>query len=138
MTLALALLMAWVVGKEGSSSGTAADETAIESQPSLALDDQGFSWAVASNVEVRRSTLGVSEAGAELLDSYEGRRDCVLVSWGYLDVWGDVWSCVVDGGDWADVCFLEASPGGGCDVRILHIDADDLERAWLQEGRGDG
>ena len=95
-------------------------------------------WAIPSGMEVRTSRLSVSEEGARMLDLYEQRGDCILASWGYLDMLGNVWSCVVDGGSWSDVCILKALPdSGGCEVRVMHIEADELEQSWLSSGGGE-
>ena len=75
-------------------------------------------WAIPSGMEVRTSRLSVSEEGARML--------------------GNVWSCVVDGGSWSDVCILKALPdSGGCEVRVMHIEADELEQSWLSSGGGE-
>ena len=95
--------------------------------------DEALSWANPQDAEVRHSDLGVAEEASSILESYRARGDCVLESWGYLDLSGRVWSCVVYGGSWADVCYVEEDAStGGCEVRVVRFDAEEIERSWAE------
>lgn len=94
------------------------------------------SWASTPNLESRLSSLSLSDECEQILGAYEERGDCLLAGWGYLDIQGNVWSCMVDGGSWVDVCYVEARPSGGCEVRVMHIDAEELEQSWRASGGG--
>lgn len=69
----------------------------------------------------------IEQVARELLVSYRDSGDGVLVQAGYLDLFGSVWSCVVYGGDWADVCVVgEMDSKASCQVRVLHLTAEEL------------
>ena len=79
-------------------------------------------------IETRTSEQSLEDEGTSLVMSYQTRGDCRLASWGYLDLAGDVWSCVVDGGTWVDICYLvRGSSTGGCEVNVMHLDAAEIE-----------
>lgn len=69
----------------------------------------------------------VEQVAARLLCAYRDRGDCVLASSGYLDLFGSVWSCVVEGDGWADVCLVvQMDEGQLCQVSVTHLDACEL------------
>lgn len=84
-----------------------------------------------SGVSVFSERGSAEQVATRLLASYRDRGDCVLASSGYLDLVGSVWGCVVQGGTWVDVCTVfEAASPASCEVRILHMEADELRELW--------
>lgn len=84
-------------------------------------------------VESREQEGSVEEVAASMLATYRDQGDCVLASTGYLDLYGSVWSCVVRGSRWADVCIVSAGEDGSrCQVIVLRMREDEV--AALLEG----
>lgn len=78
---------------------------------------------------------GVAEEAGRLLDGYEAQGDCVLREAGYLDLFGRVWTCTVQGPGWVDMCFAtERADQGGCEVRRVRLDAAEWRESY--EGLG--
>ena len=79
--------------------------------------------------------LTLRDAARRVLAQY---RDCgepvVLVRSGYLDVTGKVWGCVVEGDGWVDVCELVSAAGGGTEVHVTRMDADEWARTMPDAG----
>lgn len=48
----------------------------------------------------------VPDAATDLLNAYRSRQDCLLAQSGYLDLYGEAWGCVIQGGAWVDVCVV--------------------------------
>ncbi len=73
----------------------------------------------------------VEQVATHLLSSYQERGDCVLASSGYVDLLGSAWSCVVQGGDWVDVCTVfEDTDTATCEVRVLRLEADEVRELF--------
>ena len=68
-------------------------------------------------------TTTVPEMAANLVREYEQRGDCVLVRSGYLDLSGRVWSMVVEGSGWVEVCIVQRADDGACETKVMHMDA---------------
>lgn len=102
----------------GGSSGTAGGEGGGEGVTSYSSD----------------RTL--ADEASSLLSSYEGREGCVLREAGFLDLFGNAWTCTVQGPGWVDVCLVSGTGTGegrsGSDVRVVHMEADEWERAYGQ------
>lgn len=79
---------------------------------------------------------GVSEAAADLVREYEQRGDCVLVRSGYLDLSGRVWSMVVEGSGWVDVCIVQSSGDGTGKAKVMHMDAAEWAASLGELGLG--
>lgn len=79
---------------------------------------------------------GVPEAATELVCQYEQRGDCVLVRSGYLDLSGRVWSMVVEGSGWVDVCIVQSASGGTSETKVMHMDAAEWEASLGELGLG--
>ena len=79
---------------------------------------------------VRRRAAGVAlafVASAGLLEERREKGDCVVSRAGYLDLFGGAWGCVLQGGDWAEILIVsESAAGGGCDVVISRMSAEEL------------
>lgn len=79
---------------------------------------------------------GVPEAAADLVREYEQRGDCVLVRSGYLDLSGRVWSMVVEGSGWVDVCIVQSSGNGTGKAKVMHMDAAEWAASLGELGLG--
>ena len=85
--------------------------------------------------ETRQSGRSLQEEAADVLTSYRGRGDCALAEAGYLDLLGNVWSCIVQGDGWVDICVVR-SVGEGSEVKVTHLDRNEWERDSDDVGAG--
>ena len=77
--------------------------------------------------EEARTVAGeVATVASDVLEEYAARGDCALAEAGYLGILGDVWGCVVYGGDWSEVCVVRKSATGESEVLTWRIDAEEL------------
>ena len=65
-------------------------------------------------------------AAERTLKNYQQRSDCLLVYSGYLDLMGNVWCCLVNGGDWSELVTI-SDQGDTRRVSICHISAQDTK-----------
>ena len=79
---------------------------------------------------------GVPEEAAVLVREYEGRDDCVLVRSGYLDLSGRVWSMVVEGSGWVDVCLVQSTDDGTIETKVMHMDVAEWAASLAALGFG--
>lgn len=78
------------------------------------------------------STRSFQEVGEELLHSYEERGDSIPVFSGYLDVLGNVWSCIFQGSGWIDICLI-SDEGSSRKVAICHVTTQEIQEIASQE-----
>lgn len=79
---------------------------------------------------VVKEGLDVVSASSEVLETYEGRGDCVLAKAGYLDLLGNTWGCVVQGDEWVDLCVVsQAQEEKGSVVSTWHMDSGQAAQA---------
>lgn len=76
-----------------------------------------------------KSGQALEDQAQALLADYRDEGRCVLAQAGYLDLAGRVWSCVVAGDGWVDLCVVRASEDGGSDVSVQRMEAS----AWEEE-----
>ena len=76
----------------------------------------------------QRSEFSMAQEAQLLMQAYKKRNDCVLVTADYLDLFGRVWGCVVQGDRWVDVCIVSAE-GEHSKLKITRMDPD----AWKEE-----
>lgn len=81
-------------------------------------------------------TTTVPEVAANLVREYEHRGDCVLVRSGYLDLSGRVWTIVVEGLGWVDVCIVQRADDGTCETKVMHMDAAEWAASLGELGLG--
>lgn len=88
----------------------------------------GVSAAVStSSVVTTECALNVCDEGAELLEGYADRGNCVLAQSGYLDLLERSWGCVIQGEGWVDICIVQEGPSGEGSTRsVIHMDASDV------------
>ncbi|MDO4536746.1 MAG: hypothetical protein Q4B54_01180 [Coriobacteriales bacterium] len=105
-----------------------------EKEPGGARDDPSVPYAQeldSSQLTTFETALPLEGAAQELLERYERQDRCLMRYAGYLDLLGEVWSCVVVGPGWVDVCVVrECGENGGSQVRISRLEVE----AW--EGYG--
>lgn len=88
-------------------------------------DMEGESW------EWSGTAQDVPQAATEVLKRYQRARDCLLRYAGYLDAFGNVWGCVVEGAGWVDICVVgQDLQGQGSSVGTLRLDAKDWGEAY--------
>ena len=85
-----------------------------------------------SHVATYETSEELPDVAAELVSSYEEADDCLVRSAGYLDMFGSVWSCVMEGPGWVDLCLVSQGEDG-CVVRVTRMEAKEWERSYAQE-----
>ena len=95
----------------------------------------GADGATASRGDQEGLVVTVERGEAEqvatrLLSSYRDAGDCALASSGYLDLFGSVWGCVVQGDGWVDVCIV-SEEGSGSRVAVLRLEGAAVARQLL-------
>ena len=69
---------------------------------------------------------GLVDAGAEILERYEKTPGCTLVHAGYIDLFGNVWACLVAGPGWAELSVVRVGQDGTATTSVAHIDSPRL------------
>ena len=64
--------------------------------------------------------------------SYEGRGDSIPIFSGYLDVLGNVWSCIFQGSGWVDICLI-SDEGSSRKVAVCHVTTQEIQEIASQE-----
>ncbi len=123
-------------------SGEAAEDGSSD-VPVDALRGQGPVGLVSQvisgkEVSVTSEEGEVPQVAGQLLQSYKDRGDCVLAQAGYLDLFGSVWGCVINGGSWVDVCLVSDAGGGESRLSVVHLDAKDVAAELLGGDANDG
>ncbi len=73
------------------------------------------------------SELDLEEEASDLLEEYRQRGDCVVAQYGYLDLLGGTWGCVMQGEGWVEICLVQRGAGDArSDVVVWHMDAEDV------------
>ena len=97
--------------------------------PSGSTDAELWGGQTPSAVFAGSRTLGgdLIDAGTEILERYEETQGCELVYAGYLDLFGNVWACLVAGPGWAELSVVHADQTGAAQTSVAHIDTPLLE-----------
>lgn len=74
-------------------------------------------------VSTRYEQTELLECATSILQTYQSRQDCALAHSGYLDICGNVWSCVLCGKGWVDVVFVSQCKKDQCEVKTVHLTA---------------
>ncbi|MCH3948340.1 MAG: hypothetical protein LKI67_04520 [Olsenella sp.] len=131
-----------LVGDDPSSAGVLAtsspanDAGAGEEGKGQGWPSEWKSWTFEEDAGQPSGTAAVPEAAASLVREYEGRGDCVLVRSGYLDLSGKVWSMVVEGSGWVDVCIVQSTNDGKSESKVMHMDAAEWAASLGELGHG--
>lgn len=140
--LGLALLAAVLLAGHPSVSVTEGGEGLVVGEPGSGSLDSGASEPTGSGSS-ENGASGISGSGVSptsgyaetlegraevVLTSYQGASDCVLAYAGYLDLLGDVWTCVVVGDGWSEICLVsEGDDDGVASVRVVRIEGAGLD-----------
>lgn len=121
-----------------AKSGESSQQTAPSSRTDTAgleeeLDQLLVSLATAPRMQgsacmQQSSEFPMAQEAQLLMQAYKKRNDCVLVTADYLDLFGRVWGCVVQGDRWVDVCIVSAE-GKHSKLKITRMDPG----AWKEE-----
>lgn len=79
----------------------------------------------------RDSKETIQDEAQSVLESYQQRSDCVLVYSGYIDLSGNVWSCLVNGGNWSELVII-SDQGEIRRVSTCHINTQDVKNLLEQ------
>lgn len=119
-----------VDGGKGSERSSDAASEGWEGTLPRALTEEGAQTVVWSEEG------GVEQVATRLLATYRDGEPCVLCQAGYLDLLGRVWSCVVQGGGWVEICVVKEEDGASV-VTLMRLDGDEvasaLEASALEE-----
>lgn len=85
-----------------------------------------------SAVVQQSSQLALSQQARCLLRYYQKSKNCVLVDADFLDLFGHVWGCVVQGDGWVDICSVVAE-GEERTLKITRMDVSAWEEEWGDE-----
>ena len=125
--LVLVVLLAWW------ASGPHIAGEDVASVPVVEVDgtESEESRLPAAEVTTYETALELPDASQELVEQYRDRGDCLMCQAGYLDLFGDAWSCVVQGPDWVDVCVVSAAANdAGSVVRVQRLERPDTDGWW--------
>lgn len=94
-------------------------------------DEQPISYKAAKdlfeqNSVQRDSKETIQDEAQSVLEGYQQRADCVLVYSGYIDLAGNVWSCLINGGNWSDLVTI-SDQGEIRRVSTCHISTQDVK-----------
>ena len=110
--------------REGSEG--ALDRGGACQQDALGRAEGGWS-------ETRRESGSLEQVATRLLRSYRDTGSCVLARSGFVDLTGSVWSCVVQGDGWTDVCIVcTTEEADVCELRVLRLEADEMAELLTQ------
>ena len=74
----------------------------------------------------RDSKETIQDEAQSVLENYQQRADCSLVYSGYIDLAGNVWSCLVNGGNWSELVTI-SDQGEIRRVSTCHISTQDVK-----------
>ena len=118
--------------KQADSSNTSSDYVQThENRDDKKANEQSISYAAAEdlfkqNSVQRDSKETIQDEAQSVLESYQQRADCVLVYSGYIDLSGNVWSCLVNGGNWSELVTI-SDQGEIRRVSTWHISTQDVK-----------
>lgn len=97
--------------------------------------DEEADWPILGDgegdVTTYETTDELPQTASDLVCKYRDAKDCVLRSAGYLDVLGNVWSCIVEGPGWVDLCIVNEGRGG-CEVEVVRMEVADWKESYAK------
>ena len=123
--------------KQTDSSNTNSDYAQTQKfRVEKRTDEQPISYEAAKdlfeqNSVQRDSKETIQDEAQSVLESYQQRSDCVLVYSGYIDLSGNVWSCLVNGGNWSELVII-SDQGEIRRVSTCHINTQDVKNLLEQ------
>lgn len=121
--------------QDGGSASAPVDESAGDGAESGGSPTDGdpvevVSSADGTGIRSYSSDLELEGEAERLLAAYEQQGSCLLREAGYLDLFGNVWSCTVQGPGWVDVCVVSGRDGDGSEVRVIRMDVGEWEASY--------
>lgn len=122
--------------KQDHSSNTSSDYVQThENRDDKKANEQPISYAAEDlfkqNSVQRDSKETIQNEAQSILEGYQQRADCVLVYSGYLDIAGNVWGCLVNGGNWSELVTV-SDQGEIRRVSTCHISTQDAKNLLEQ------
>ena len=122
--------------KQDHSSNTSSDYVQTHENSDNKANEQPISYAAAEdlfkqNSVQRDSKETIQNEAQSILEGYQQRADCVLVYSGYLDIAGNVWGCLVNGGNWSELVTV-SDQGEIRRVSTCHISTQDAKNLLEQ------
>lgn len=122
--------------KQDNSSNTSSDYVQThEKRDDKKANEHPISYAAADlfkqNSVQRDSKETIQNEAQSILEGYQQRADCVLVYSGYLDIAGNVWGCLVNGGNWSELVTV-SDQGEIRRVSTCHISTQDAKNLLEQ------
>ena len=133
----LAAAFLFLPRKQTDSSNTNSDYAQTQKfRVEKRSDEQPISYAAAEdlfkqNSVQRDSKETIQNEAQSILEGYQQRADCVLVYSGYLDIAGNVWGCLVNGGNWSELVTV-SDQGEIRRVSTCHISTQDAKNLLEQ------
>lgn len=131
IALVAAALVASRLGPVRGATAGSSVESGAEAPYAPSQEDELAAELLSSAETVVEERPGeVISVATEVAEAYGERGDCLLAQAGYLDLAGNVWSCLAYGGDWAEVCVVAGGEDGEkCEVRIWRLESEEVEAA---------
>ena len=133
----LAAAFLYLPRKQDHSLNTSSDYVQThENRDDKNVNKQPISYAAAEdllkqNSVQRDSKETIQNEAQSILEGYQQRADCVLVYSGYLDIAGNVWGCLVNGGNWSELVTV-SDQGEIRRVSTCHISTQDAKNLLEQ------
>ena len=133
----LAAAFLFLPRKQTDSSNTNSDYAQTQKfRVEKRSDEQPISYEAAKdlfeqNSVQRDSKETIQNEAQSILEGYQQRADCVLVYSGYLDIAGNVWGCLVNGGNWSELVTV-SDQGEIRRVSTCHISTQDAKNLLEQ------
>lgn len=72
----------------------------------------------------------IEQVAQNLLQHYQEQQNCILAGSGWIDLTGNTWGCLVQGGRWVDVCLVQAADvteGKYAKVEVIRLEKAEWE-----------
>ena len=118
--------------KQTDSSNTNSDYAQTQKfRVEKRFDEQPISYEAAKDLFVQNSVQRdsketIQNEAQSILEGYQQRADWALVYSGYIDLAGNVWSCLVNGGNWSELVTI-SDQGEIRRVSTCHISTQDVK-----------
>lgn len=80
--------------------------------------------------ETEQRDCNVVTAAMDALTSYQAKPGVELARVGWLDLLGSVWSCVVVGPGWVELCTIRARSDTTSEIQTIRMEIDRLKQAY--------
>lgn len=108
---------------QSARGGRGATDAQVSQGGTAAQPDAGqTSFALPAGTQAPADGDGIVGAGTEVLERYKETQGCELVYAGYIDLFGNVWACVVTGPGWAELSVVRTDESGQTRTTTSRID----------------